>query len=90
MNYHSHANRDEVWNVVRGRGEVVLDGARRDVGPGDVVHVPAGMKHKVKAREKMTIIELQMGKDISREDKIKWEEPENRDAPANGKRGGRA
>lgn len=90
MNYHSHANRDEVWNVVRGRGEVVLDGARRDVGPGDVVHVPAGMKHKVRAREKMTIIELQMGKDISREDKIKWEEPENRDAPANGKRGGRA
>ena len=90
MNYHSHVNRDEVWNVVRGRGEVVLDGARRDVGPGDVVHVPAGMKHKVRAREKMTIIELQMGKDISREDKIKWEEPENRDAPANGKRGGRA
>lgn len=90
MNYHSHENRDEVWNVVRGHGEVVLDGVRRDVGPGDVVHVPAGMKHTVKAQEKMTIIEVQMGKEISREDKIKWEELENRDAPANGKRGGRA
>ena len=89
MNYHSHENRDEVWNVVRGHGEVVLDGVRRDVGPGDVVHVPAGMKHTVKAQEKMTIIEVQVGKEISREDKIKWEEPENRDAPANEKRGGR-
>ena len=89
MNYHSHENRDEVWNVVRGHGEVVLDGVRRDVGPGDVVHVPAGMKHTVKAQEKMTIIEVQVGKEISREDKIKWEEPENRDASANEKRGGR-
>ena len=75
--------------MVRGHGEVVLDGVRRDVGPGDVVHVPAGMKHTVKAQEKMTIIEVQVGKEISREDKIKWEEPENRDASANEKRGGR-
>lgn len=87
MNYHSHENRDEVWNVVRGHGEVLLDGARRAVGPGDVVHVPAGMKHRVKAQEKMTIIEVQLGKEISREDKRKWEEPGHVGAPEKGQRG---
>ena len=40
------------------------------------MHIPQGMKHKVEAHEKMTIVELQMGKDISKEDKIKWQEPE--------------
>ena len=76
MNYHSHRHRDEVWNVVQGRGFVLLDGVRKEVAPGAVVHIPQGMKHKVEAREKMMIVELQMGKDISKEDKIKWQEPE--------------
>ncbi len=75
MNYHSHAHRAEVWMVVRGRGDVLIDGVRRAVGVGDVVHLPLGCKHTAAAAEDMTLIEVQMGKDISREDKIKWPEP---------------
>ena len=89
MNYHSHAHRAEVWTVVRGRGEVLIDGVRRAIGVGDVVHLPPGCKHTAAAAEDMTLIEVQMGKEISREDKIKWEAPEDVDDPANGKRGGR-
>ena len=74
MNYHSHAHRREIWTVVSGCGTVRLDGAERPVAAGDVIDIPAGMKHKISARERMVVIEVQVGASISKEDKIKWEE----------------
>ena len=74
MNYHSHAHRREIWTVVSGCGSVRLDGAERPAAPGDVIDIPAGMKHKISARERMVVIEVQVGSSISKEDKIKWEE----------------
>ena len=74
MNYHSHAHRREIWTVVSGCGSVRLDGAERPVVAGDVIDIPAGMKHKISARERMVVIEVQVGASISKEDKVKWEE----------------
>ena len=74
MNYHSHVHRREIWTVVSGCGSVRLDGAERPAAPGDVIDIPAGMKHKISARERMVVIEVQVGSSISKEDKIKWEE----------------
>ena len=74
MNYHSHAHRREIWTVVSGCGTVRLDGAERPVAAGDVIDIPAGMKHKISARERMMVIEVQVGSSISKEDKVKWEE----------------
>ncbi|MBF1704269.1 MAG: cupin domain-containing protein [Selenomonas sp.] len=74
MNYHSHAHRREIWTVVSGRGTVRLDGAERPAAAGDVIDIPAGMKHKISARERMVVIEVQVGSSISKEDKVKWEE----------------
>jgi len=74
MNYHSHAYRREIWNVVSGRGTVLLDGRDRMVGPGDVIDIPVGMKHKISAQERMVVIEVQIGEAISKEDKVKWAE----------------
>lgn len=74
MNYHSHTHRREIWTVVSGCGSVRLDGAERPVAAGDVIDIPAGMKHKISARERMVVIEVQVGSSISKEDKIKWEE----------------
>ncbi len=70
--YHSHENRDEVWTVMSGRGRVVLDGAERAVGPGDVVSMPAGCKHTVFADAELKIIEVQLGENITVEDKCKY------------------
>ncbi len=70
--YHSHENRDEVWTVMSGRGRVVLDGAERAVGPGDVVSMPAGCKHTVFADAELKIIEVQLGENITVEDKRKY------------------
>ena len=74
MNYNSHAYRREIWNVVSGRGTVLLDGRDRMVGPGDVIDIPVGMKHKISAQERMVVIEVQIGEAISKEDKVKWAE----------------
>ncbi len=73
MNYHSHEHRREVWNVVSGAGKVLLDGKEQAVKAGDIIELPVGCKHKIMADSRMTIIEVQMGKSISKEDKIKWE-----------------
>ncbi len=45
---HSHDYEHEVY-IVEGAGEVLLDGAYRPIGPGDVVYVPADHEHQFKA-----------------------------------------
>lgn len=71
MNYHSHSRRRECWNVTEGEGIVVIDGVKRTVGPGDVVEIPTGCKHTVKAVTALKIIEVQTGEDIDVKDKEK-------------------
>ncbi len=73
MNYHSHAHRQEIWNIVSGEGIVLLDDTKRTVKAGDIIELPVDCKHKVMADTRMTIIEVQMGEAISKADKIKWE-----------------
>ncbi len=40
---------DQLLMVVRGDGEVVIEGMSSDLGPGDLVHVPGGTRHDVRA-----------------------------------------
>lgn len=51
MNYHSHERRDEVWTVVSGSGQVVVDGVTRGVSAGDMIDLPVGCKDTVIAFE---------------------------------------
>ncbi|MCR5153476.1 MAG: cupin domain-containing protein [Lachnospiraceae bacterium] len=69
MNYHSHERRDEVWNIISGEGLAVLDGKKIEVKPGDVLRMPAGCRHTIRAYKELKIIEVQLGKDISATDK---------------------
>jgi mannose-1-phosphate guanylyltransferase len=73
MNYHSHEYRDESWNVISGTGRVIIDGKSRDIGPGDAIMISKGTKHTVIADTKLQLIEVQFGKDIDVNDKIKYE-----------------
>ncbi|MEQ3507575.1 sugar phosphate nucleotidyltransferase [Enterococcus cecorum] len=73
MNYHSHQERDEVWTVISGKGTVILDGKKQTVTTGDVITMPRGCKHTVFAETELKMIEVQIGKDISVEDKIKYD-----------------
>ena len=73
MNYQSHKYRDEVWTIISGEGRFIIDGEERFVKQGDTVSAKAGMKHMVIADTDMSIIEVQIGKEISRKDKVIYE-----------------
>ena len=73
MNYHSHQHRDEVWVVTAGTGRTVVDGMEQPVRPGDVVTMQAGCRHTVMADSELQLVEVQLGKDISVQDKQKYE-----------------
>ncbi|WP_026662385.1 sugar phosphate nucleotidyltransferase [Butyrivibrio proteoclasticus] len=72
MNYHSHQHRDEVWVVISGVGQTVIDGVETSVKPGDVITMKAGCKHTVSAETELKLIEVQVGSEISVEDKTKY------------------
>ena len=69
MKYHSHERRDEVWTVIEGTGRTIVDGMEQIVKPGDVVTISAGCKHTLIADTDMKVIEVQVGDEISRDDK---------------------
>lgn len=74
MNYHSHEKRDEIWNVISGSGQTIVDGVEREVNPGDVIIMKAGCKHTAIAGSKgLQMIEVQQGHEISATDKRKFE-----------------
>ena len=73
MNYHSHKNRDEVWVVIAGEGQTVVDGMEQNVKAGDVITMSAGCRHTVIAKTELQLIEVQLGTDIDVHDKQKFE-----------------
>lgn len=73
MNYHSHKNRDEVWVVLAGTGKTIVDGYEQNVKAGDVITMNAGCRHTVIADSELKLIEVQLGKEITVDDKQKFE-----------------
>ncbi|MFD2369939.1 sugar phosphate nucleotidyltransferase [Brevibacillus sp. GCM10020057] len=78
LSYQYHLQRSEVWVVVAGEGDFVLDGRLQHIQPGDVLQIPQGAKHGIKAVSDMEIIEVQMGAKLVEEDIVRlgmtWDE----------------
>lgn len=74
MKYHSHDMRSEVWTIISGEGEVTNEGEAFKVKAGDVVNLPLGCKHKISAITPLTLIEVQIGNEISKADKRIYED----------------
>ncbi|AQX55558.1 sugar phosphate nucleotidyltransferase [Priestia flexa] len=76
--YHYHNLRDEVWTIVRGEGELALDDQITRVKAGDIIHLPAGKKHGIRALSELEFIEVQTGSGISDQDFVrllfKWDD----------------
>ena len=72
MNYHSHQHRDEMWTIISGEGRTVVDGMEQTVGAGDVITMQAGCKHTIIATTELKLIEVQLGREISADDKTKY------------------
>ncbi len=69
MNYHSHQKRNEVWIAISGTGKTVVDGMEQPIKAGDVITIEAGCRHTVIAESELQLIEVQLGKEISVNDK---------------------
>lgn len=68
ISYQSHSKRDEIWTIVDGNGEVIIDGHGRSLRRGDVVYIPAGQKHALRALSDVHMIEVQIGKILEETD----------------------
>lgn len=68
LSYQRHAHRSEVWTVVKGEGEVVLDGHVTPVVPGSVIHVRPMQMHAIRSTDDLHIIEVQLGSPLVEED----------------------
>ena len=76
ISYQLHRHRSETWTCVNGEGIFVLDGERRLVKRGDVMNIPLGHHHAIKAITDLTFIEVQIGNPLVEEDierfEFKW------------------
>ena len=73
ISYQLHHHRSEVWTCVEGEGVFVLDGERKDVKRGDVMNIPVGHLHAIKATTDLTFIEVQIGNPLVEEDIERFE-----------------
>lgn len=73
ISYQRHLHRREVWTVVNGEGEVILDGVRKKVKKGDVIQVEKGMKHTIRGEKNLHIVEVQIGSELTEEDIERFE-----------------
>lgn len=75
ISYQLHRHRSETWTCVDGEGIFVLDGERKLVKRGDVMNIPLGHHHAIKAVTDLTFIEVQIGNPLVEEDieRFEWE-----------------
>jgi mannose-6-phosphate isomerase-like protein (cupin superfamily) len=45
---HAHADSDQVYVLIRGRGLMIVDGAEEEVAAGSAILIPAGAKHAIR------------------------------------------
>lgn len=74
ISYQNHNRRNEIWAIVDGTGELLIDGHVRNVGRGDVAHITVGMKPAIRAVSDLRLIEVQIGERLEVDDieRIDW------------------
>jgi mannose-1-phosphate guanylyltransferase len=70
--------RSEVWTVISGHGEMILDGNLRMIEKGDVIVISAEARHSLRAITDIEIIEVQTGSELIEDDIVRlamnWDE----------------
>jgi mannose-1-phosphate guanylyltransferase len=71
LSYQMHAYRSEVWTIISGVGEVVADERLYRVSIGDVLQIPHGSRHSLRAITDLEVIEVQSGFELVEEDTVR-------------------
>lgn len=76
--YHFHNDRDEVWTILAGNAEIIINGIKQLIMAGDVVRIPAQTRHAVKSLNGIEFLEVQIGRTVADVDinriTFKWDE----------------
>ncbi|OOE12656.1 sugar phosphate nucleotidyltransferase [Fictibacillus arsenicus] len=68
ISLHVHQNRQEIWTILSGSGEVIVNSQLHSIKAGDVIRIPVGCNHSIKALTSLTFIEVQIGAEINESD----------------------
>jgi mannose-1-phosphate guanylyltransferase len=69
LSYQRHALRSEIWTIVDGEGELVLEGIVTKVSSGDIINIAVGKMHAVRATKgALEFFEVQLGSELIEED----------------------
>lgn len=81
LSYQFHNNRSEVWTVVKGLGEVVLEGEKTLIQYGDCVQINKKSKHRIsnKSDSLLVFIEVQTGTYFGEDDIIRIQDDYSRE-----------
>lgn len=78
--YHYHKERDEIWTVLNGSGELILEGNKISLVPGKAVCIRKNQRHAVKALRDFEYIEIHVGTAVGNDDihrlTFQWDEIE--------------
>lgn len=64
----SHAMRDEIWTILDGTGEMLIDGQTRSVRRGEVIHIMKGCQHAIRAITDLYLVVVQIGLELTETD----------------------
>lgn len=69
---HYHKRSTELYYVLEGSGEVVLDGVVQPVVKGSLVHIPPGVVHSARGQMRVLVVGIP---DIAKDDSFEVEAP---------------
>ena len=79
-----HRRRAELWQVVRGEAEVTRGKEIIRLLPGESIHIPLGVLHRVESvgKENLVVVEVQMGDYLGEDDIERFDDDYGRTATA--------
>ena len=81
LSYQYHYKRKEIWTVVKGNLTIILDGKKLFRGPGQLIKIGLGAKHRAwnETDELVQFIEVQTGTYFGEDDIVRIEDDYKRE-----------
>tara|TARA_B100000575_G_scaffold46581_1_gene33742 strand:- start:30839 stop:31192 length:354 start_codon:yes stop_codon:yes gene_type:complete len=76
LSYQFHNKRSESWTIVKGSGEIILDGEKRSIKYGDCIQINKKSKHRISNNSDslLIFIEVQTGTYFGEDDIVRIED----------------
>ena len=80
LSLQKHAQRSEIWNIVKGEGVVTVGNEEISVKTGSVVHLPKETQHRMtnNSDQPLIFVEVQLGDYLGEDDITRLQDDYNR------------